>query len=847
MPVIRRVTMPVNMRWPGLLLLLPILSCTVCGQTSPADWTIYVTNDACSDYTWGFHEEATRRAYAEVVRAHLDEMTRTDSLASENQDRYNLSISQEGLMFRRYYPERWPEFLRRVREGRIYIGPFLNNNLWAFQGSESLIRSMYAARSLAEEAGVPMKVGVHIEEPGLPWGAASILASSGIQSLLVHFLDYDSKFSQLTNPPFFAWEGPDGGSIRVLMDDWASEKYNYVQGGALLKKPELVEAEWLPHYSRPQTAYPARAILAAGTHGDNNPTNGNFAGDFAGSIARYNSRPGAHARLVNATLPQFFAALDEQTGTAYRPPLLRGDFGHAWDAWPVALAKYAGAARMGERAFLAAESLVAAASRQDPALIDHSRIARREAEWNWVMLADHAWNGADDANRIENARLRREWSTQLNRLSADLERQAWKALALSPDPGSVVLFNSLWMPRTDLVAVDAPDGIDTVFDGANALPTQTFSDDGRRRLHFMTPVVPRLGFASVRLGHTAKKPAESDLTAAPWQLESPAYRLKIDPHTGAIGSLYDKSLQRELAVRGEHTLGQTVFYDGRQHAISDIRTDVVAAGPVFARLKVTAAIDEIRLTTFFTLYAGLNRIDIDYRIQKPVTVAEQRLTHVFPVVAPGAVQRIETTGAVLRPFPAPAGDLLPGADPARLVVQGFVDTSLPQGPGVTIAPLEAFTLRPDLTAVTFEALGNDQNYKESTRNQNGETEFRFRYSLRSHAGAYDQADAVVWSRSVATPLLVTHGRLTRTPLAGVEVDPNRAAVTAWKPADGEGLILRLWETAGRAGPLRVRIHDFRKAMLTDLLERDLSALPIRAGQVSVDLRRYGFSAIRLLP
>jgi alpha-mannosidase len=80
----------------------------------------------------------------------------------------------------------------------------------------------------------------------------------------------------------------------------------------------------------------------------------------------------------------------------------------------------------------------------------------------------------------------------------------------------------------------------------------------------------------------------------------------------------------------------------------------------------------------------------------------------------------------------------------------------------------------------------------------------------------------------------------------VEVDPRRAFVTAWKPADGDGLILRLWETAGQSAPLVLRLHGFKSALATDLLERDLHALPVTSGQVSVDLRAHGFAAIRLL-
>ncbi|MGD0578970.1 MAG: glycosyl hydrolase-related protein, partial [Bryobacteraceae bacterium] len=492
------------------------------------------------------------------------------------------------------------------------------------------------------------------------------------------------------------------------------------------------------------------------------------------------------------------------------------------------------------------ESLIAAASQLDRSVIEQTRAGRDRAEWDWVMLADHAWNGSDNANRLENARLRREWSDDLTRLGTELESQAWKALNLSADPHGLVLFNSLGAPRPGLVRVDVPEDVDSAFDGPRALPSQVVLEDGRRRLYFIAPRVAGLGFASVRLGRAAQPLRPAALKASVGEIESPRYRLKVDLRTGGVASLVDRTLNRELVVPGPRALGQTVYFDGREHAVTNVQCESAAAGPVLARLKVTSAIDDIRITTLITLYADLDQVDFEYLIHKPVTLAEQRLTHVFPVLVPGAVERIETTGAVLRPLPSPAGDLLPGADPNRLAVQGFVDASLPQGPGVTIAPLEAFALRPDLDAISFEALGNDQNYKESAHDQNGQTDFRFRYSLRSHAAGFDQADTVAWSRAAATPLLVAAGRLPRAPLRGVDVDPRRAFVTAWKPADGEGLILRLWETAGQAAPLVLRLHGFKTAVATDLLERDLHALPVRSGQVSVDLRAYGFAAIRLL-
>jgi hypothetical protein len=93
-----------------------------------------------------------------------------------------------------------------------------------------------------------------------------------------------------------------------------------------------------------------------------------------------------------------------------------------------------------------------------------------------------------------------------------------------------------------------------------------------------------------------------------------------------------------------------------------------------------------------------------FKIHKPVTTEEQRIVQIFPIQT-SHEQRIETTGAVIRSQLQPAGDLLPVADPNRFAVQNFIDVSDPGGPGVTIAPLDAFLLRRDLGAVTFEAFG----------------------------------------------------------------------------------------------------------------------------------------------
>ena len=43
----------------------------------PPRWRVIVANDTCPDVTWGLTEAEVRQAFADLIGAHLDEMSRT--------------------------------------------------------------------------------------------------------------------------------------------------------------------------------------------------------------------------------------------------------------------------------------------------------------------------------------------------------------------------------------------------------------------------------------------------------------------------------------------------------------------------------------------------------------------------------------------------------------------------------------------------------------------------------------------------------------------------------------------------------------------------------------------------
>ena len=852
------------------LVLTAAVNAVAVAPEEASEWTIYVTNDNCPDYTWGLTEEQTRQSFADIVRAHLDEMNLTDSQESHNRDRYNMAVTQEALCFVERYPERKDELIRRIREGRIFVSPYLCNSMWAFQGIEGAIRTLYPARRLEKEWGISIDVAEHIEQPCLPWGVASILSGCGIRWVSIPYYGYDSTFEGLKNQPLFILEGPDGSKVRVIMDKYASSKSSYTQGGHILRNPDTVAEEWLPHYKSVGEVYPLQVILASGTHGDISPGSGSQAHGFAEAIIKYNAQTHLHPKLVNAILPQFCQVVDEVEAKTSFLPTIRGCFGHSWDLWPVSLAKYVADMREGERVFLAAEALLSVAAYSKPELHQSTRSNRWRAEWCLSMLADHAWNGTNDNNKRHNAELRRKWSEELNRLGHKLVEIGWSGVGLEPSERYVTIFNSLSFPRKSLVRIKCPKDVNCVVTDQRNIPCQIVDEDGEQFLYFVSPQIPAFSFKQFQLKSELKGVNETENKATTphhrtsggsVELKSPYYLLKVDTQNGGISSIVHKATGTEIVISETgRDLCQTIYFDGQEHSLQNIQSEIAAGGPVLVRLKITGNVDGIEVTNFVTMYAELDQADFDLRMRKPITTKQERLCQVFPVLNKGAVLRIETTGAVIRPRSQPEGDLLAGADTRRFAVQGFIDASLPDGVGVTIAPLDAYALRMDLDPITFEALGNDQNYREVTRDQDGVTNFRFRYALQAHTGGYRSAKVFGWSRSVATPMFAALGRIPEEEvvqrgvnppdIGQIEVDAARAIATCLKQADGdipEGFILRIWEVAGLSEPISIGLKGYNRAILTDLLERDRKELKIVDKKVIINPNSNGFCSLRLVP
>ena len=217
------------------------------------------------------------------------------------------------------------------------------------------------------------------------------------------------------------------------------------------------------------------------------------------------------------------------------------------------------------------------ASRTQTDLVKPSRATRERAEWCLAMLSDHAWNGTDDQNRRENARLRREWGSGLNDLARWFARQRLVGYGADAGRRDITVFNGLSIPRAGLIRLEAPAEAGLIIDGETPLDSQVVDEEGKRILYGVSPTVPGFGLKALRWGPgpsstRSSRPAERLGTGMPVLPASsgPQDGRPCQPGPPGHGS--------ELVAGDGPTLCQTTNFDGKEQPVTGVMSEVVARG-----------------------------------------------------------------------------------------------------------------------------------------------------------------------------------------------------------------------------------------------------------------------------
>ncbi len=806
-------------------------------------------------------------------------------------------IAQQYLASRS--PAQAQQFLDAVRAGGIVVPPQFANQHTGVASLEGLIRSLYPAHALAEKYHLPLGAANITDVPSYSWSYASVLHDAGIRYLAAGSNSWRAPIQLIgrwnEKSPFY-WEGPDGG--RVMM--WYSRAY--LQLASLFGTPPTLPAVedaapvFLQAYSRPD--YRANSVIVFGSQLENTPLV-----QAQVELPQQWARQYAYPRLVFTTFKDAMVSLEQQFHGDL--PVYRGDFGPYWEDGFASDALHTALHRRNQQQILTAEKMAAIPAILNPNLRpDAATLA--DAWHNMLLFDEHTWTAASattqpegDQNRIQLHEKQLEPVIAQNDIVQSIER-SWAQLEsmLRPAHDSIAVFNSLSWARSGWVEADLPAG-DAIVDSTTQKPVEQVilrREAGTElpgfggptnRVRFRAAEVPAVGYKLFDLAHhtdaSAFEPLSDPAALRDNVIENAFYRVTLDPEHGAIQSIFDKQLNRELVdAASPFRFGAYVYVEGGDNmpANSLYRYGVAQTLPELhpipsahgRLLSITTSEQGIvavlessapntpSIRTTITLPSDAKRIDLAYSLHKDATLRKEAAYIAFPLAADHPQFRYETQNG----FVDPARDELTGGSRewyavnhwAAMTSNGATAAVVPED-----APLVAFgdivrgrwpaEFRPRSGAIFSWIMSNywDTNFASS---QGGDFEFHYTFvsAPEFNAAALTRLGWEATTHFESDPIhaSLSTGLLPADSGSFLSIDQPQVALVAWKLAeDGNGSILRLEETAGRPATLHVGSKLFRitHAWLANALEENQRELPVSADGCEVNVPAFGIVTVRI--
>lgn len=821
------------------LLFIPMSMAQGAGQSAPPNtgvwpagsdqYTFHMIGNAHIDPVWLWPWSEGVAVVHSTFRSALDRM---------NEDP-NVTMTTSSSQFYEWVaandPAMLAEIKKRVEEGRWdlvngwWVEPDVN-----IPNGESLARQgLYGQEVLQQLFGRTAKVGYNPDSFGHPGSLPQILKLEGMNDYV--FMRPGVLEKKIPGNLFW-WQGIDGTralTFRIL--------FSYADGSLSvepLMKRSITELSTQPLRD-------AMSFFGVGDHGGG-PTKANMA-----SIKLVQSEPGA-PKIFYSSPDRYFAEVRAKLNAA-DIPVLKDDLQHHSVGCYTAEASVKKGNREAEAALTTAEKIAAVGS-----VVWGAHYPKSDFTESWkrvLFLQFHdsmAGTALPEQYKSVHEGQGRAIDIAQQSMYVNAQKLAWEVPTTDPNSNYLFVFNPHAWSTTQNVEYDF--GMRektpvTVEDGAGKpVPFQwvqaTTAAQGRRRLVAQVSL-PAFGYQQIRIRNLEPNDAAttSTLRAEGNALENEHLRVTFSPD-GTLG-IFDKDAGKDVFTGGQTGARAVVFkdendtwahnfvaYTDELGAFKQDSIKLIESGPLRARMRVHSVYGNSSLTTDWILYAGSRNVEA--RVALDWHEHMKMLKYSFPV----AVQNPKATyeiayGAMDR---ATKNEEDPGqrwidVDGDRSGTQyGFaVINDAKYGYSVDGSDLRVSVARGAVYANHMpQKIEPDKDY--IWQDQGLQT---FNMILVPHAGGWQDAGIVRKAEELVSPALTVYQGIHRgtRPLSDsfLSVDvPNVVISTIKQAEDGDDLIVRMYETAGRETTANINLK-FAKAHWTGKLHPfEIKTLRIKA-------------------
>jgi hypothetical protein len=526
---------------------------------------------------------------------------------------------------------------------------------------------------------------------------------------------------------------------------------------------------------------------------------------------------------------------------------------------------------------------------------------------NLLLFDEHTWGAwqstysPDSEETVRQQTVKDAFATQAQQ---DLDYVMDRGMAAISDyindpKGTLVVFNTLNWQRNGLVEVDIQKGselIDLV--SGNSVPYQVVSDlpafpfePGQHpfaRIRFFAQGVPALGYKCYSIRTEGAKPAPAAAAVKPGTiLENNFYRVVFDAQSGAVKSIFDKELKKELVNSaspyqfdeylyvsgGDQPPHNRLLFAGAKLPAPEITIHRATAGRLVSVERTpfgtvahleSSNINTPKVQTDVLLFDSEKKIEFINHVQKKPVYAKEAAYFAFPFAAENPQVRYDLQNG----FVDPTRDLLPGADREWFSLQHWA--SFRSG-DVTAAIIpedaELFTLGDIVRGkwsteldphrdTFFSYVMNNYWWTNYVAEQGGD--FTFRYVVTSGKNLEPgELSRLGWDEM--TPLeaneITPNDKETSPPRpldkgqgSFLQVTQSNVVLVNWKAAeDGHGTILRFLEVAGNSNQVEVQIPilQVKAAWMCNAMEENQQPLATTGHGLTFAVKPFQIVTIRV--
>ena len=716
-------------------------------------------------------------------------------------------------------PEMFEEIRQRVAEGRwALVGGWWVEPDCNLPSGESFVRQgLLGQRFFLEHFGRIATVGYNVDPFGHHLMLPQILRRSGMDS---YVFMRPGRNERVLPGQVFWWQSPDGSRVLAYRIPHEYTAGREDLGYHLDKSISQLPDGWTE----------MMAFYGVGNHGGG-PTRENL-----DSIRRLDGA-GVMPSLRHSTPRAFFDSILASTDEADIPTWTDDLQHHAIGCY----AAHSGIKRWMRRAeneLAAAEAWSSVASAQAGAAYPHGPfgIAWRQVLFNqfhdtlggtaiepaYRDARDQLGEAASIANRHRNAAI----------------QSISRRISIPTDPSTVpiAVFNPHAWPLRATVELEfgGLKPTDGLIDDADAVvsmqPVQSYATVSAWRSRFAFEAdVPALGYRCYRVKANATRPAPTPLSVGAATLENDQLRLELDPANGRIRSLVRKDAEGEVEIMtglGSRAVVLDETSDTWGHrmlafrdAVGEMaasRVEVIETGPVRGVLRVDSQFGESRLTEDYILGAHAGEVEIRCVLDWREHARALKLRFATRVTRPRAMYQVPY-GTIDRPA---NGEEEPGQQ--WVDVSGEVEGGIA---GLAVLNDAKYSFDVDggdlgVTAVRSPIFAHHEPAipAKGVRYQFQDQGLqRFVLWLVPHRGSWDAAGLTRRALELNQRPTVLLESFHDGPLPGVasfaSVEPENLVLGAVKhAADGDGLVIRVVETEGRAAEARVALTGWGREL-----------------------------------